>query len=696
MSKHAKLCIIFCLMLFVSSASLFAATSGAKKVEITAKDIEAKKEYIYAKGEVLVTYDGSVIKADRASYNKSKKLLILDGNVEMIGYNGSKEQSNHMEIFTQENKVTFDELFLVSEHDVWLFSDDAKKEEGNYTIKNSFLSSCDVSDPLWKMFFKRSEYDAQAEYMKVYGAKIYLWDVPVFYSPYFAFSTNNERSSGVLFPWFGYSNREGLLYEQPVFWAISPSMDLEVNPQIRTNRSLGLYSTFRFVDSPYSKGEIRLGYFKDKASYAEEENLPEDKHYGFEINYNSAKFLSQHYAAGFKDGLYVNVTYLNDIDYLNLQKNALMHFGETPLQESRINYYTNNEAYYVGINAKYFIDTRVGVNNDETMQIMPSIQGHKFLKHFMIDNFTYSTDFKLNNFDRKEGATMRQAEFRIPLEFTMAFMDDFLNLSLGEAFYYSKFFFANGDFVHDDFSYYSNIHHVKLFSDLTKKYDDFVHVMQPALRYIKPGNEKSSPLEFSQLDEEQKALFAIGLPEEEYDLSLGQYFYDENMKLKFYQRFSQKYYVNREKELADMTNEMQYNWQTWSFYSNVIYAHEFSKIREASNRVSVTKEDYYLSLGHTYKEVLPDLPTALPGNDVNFDFRYVYNAKVNFRGGLTYNIEEASSRQWYFGGSYHVDCWSVSTSIRQNITPRPTGFTKDNIFNLQFNFIPFASLGTGK
>ncbi|NOR54923.1 MAG: LPS assembly protein LptD [Sulfurovum sp.] len=683
-------------MLCVGSASLYAATSGNKKVEITAKDIEVKKDYIYAKGEVLVTYDGSVIKANRASYNKSKKLLILDGNVEMIGYNGTKEHSNHMEIFTQENKVTFDELFLVSENDVWLFSDDVEKNEGNYTVHNSFLSSCDVGDPLWKMFFKRSEYDTEASYMKVYDAKVYLWDVPVFYSPYLAFATNNKRSSGLLFPWFGYSNREGFLYEQPIFWAISPSMDLEVNPQIRTNRSVGVYSTFRFVDSPYSKGEVRLGYFKDKASYVEEENLPDDKHYGFEVNYKSSKLFSDHYASGFKDGIYVNVTYLNDIDYLNLQKNNLTHFGETPLQESRVNYYTYNEDYYVGLNAKYFIDTRVGVNNDETLQIMPSTQGHKFLKHFMIDNFTYSADFKLNNFDRKEGATMRQAEVRIPLEFTMAFMDDFLNLSLGEEFYYSKFFFGNGDFVHDDFQYYSNIHRVKLFSDLTKKYEGFVHVMQPALRYIKPGDERSSPTEFSQLNEEQQALFAIGLPEEEYALSLGQYFYDENMKLKFYQRFSQKYYVNRENELADMTNEMQYNWDTWSFYSNVIYAHEFKKIRESSNRVTLTQKDYYISLGHTYKEVLPDLPSALPGNDVIFAFRYTYNTEVNFNGGFTYNIDEASSRQWYFGGGYHVDCWSVTSSIRQNITPRPTGFTTDNIFNVQFNFIPFATLGTGK
>jgi len=58
---------------------------------------------------------------------------------------------------------------------------------------------------------------------------------------------------------------------------------------------------------------------------------------------------------------------------------------------------------------------------------------------------------------------------RIPLEFSTSFFDDFVNVSLGEEFYYSKSFFGNGDFVHDDFQYYSNTHKAKLFTDFDKK-----------------------------------------------------------------------------------------------------------------------------------------------------------------------------------------------------------------------------------
>ncbi len=687
--------IFFFLLSILVTMQILSAAADESKIEITAKHIDATKNIVSATDDVVVYYEDSVIKASSAHFDKTTKVLVLDGEVQMLGYEGSKIHTNHIEIHTDTEEVTFDELFLVSENDVWIFSDDAQKQEGNYTLGASLLSSCDVSDPLWKMVFSSSSYDSEAQYMKIYGAKVYLWDVPVFYTPYLAFPTNKERSSGLLFPAFGYSDNEGSLYEQPIFWAISPDMDIEFNPQIRTSRSVGLYSTLRFVDSAHSSGELRAGYFKDKTEYIEDNLLPDDSHYGIEFNYESSKVFSDKLPQGFTDGLYINTTYLNDIDYLNLQKSKLEHFGLVPLQESRVNYFAYNNDYYTGLNAKYFIDTREE-SNDGTMQILPSVQLHKYLNHFIWNNLTYSADVQLNNFDRKEGATLRQAELNIPLEFTTSFFNDFLNLSLGEELYYSKFFFGNGDYVHDDYEYYSNIHKIRFFTDLTKKYDGFVHVLQPSLGYIKPGSEHQSPVEFSSLSDEQQELFTVGLPEEHYAFSLSQYFYDDNMKLMFYQRFTQRYYLDREYELADMSNEMQYNWNQWKLYNNTDYSHEYGKIRESSSLITLNDTEYYLSVGHTYKQVLPDEPDSSTANDMSLSFGYTVNEQVKLNGGFTYDVDDTSNNQWRFGGSYHRDCWNVSASIRQDITPRPTGFTTDNSFYVQLNFIPFGGVGSGR
>ncbi|HSR73544.1 MAG TPA: putative LPS assembly protein LptD, partial [Sulfurovum sp.] len=313
----------FFLLFAVFGMQLLYAATDKNKIEITAKQLESTETTVTAKGEVLVYYQDTVIKASSARFDKTKKLLILDGDIQMIGYQGSKEQSSHIEIYTDTQEVTFDELFLVSENDVWLLSQNAHRKEGNYTLGPSLFSSCDISDPLWKMFFSSSMYDSDANYMKIYDAKVYLWDIPVFYTPYLAFSTNKQRSSGLLFPAFGYNSNEGFLYEQPIYWAISPSMDMEFNPQVRTARSIGLYSTLRFVDSAHSSGMFRVGYFKDKTEYIEGNLLPNDSHYGVEFNYESSRVFSERLPQGFTDGLYINTTYLNDIDYLNLQKSKL-------------------------------------------------------------------------------------------------------------------------------------------------------------------------------------------------------------------------------------------------------------------------------------------------------------------------------------------------------------------------------------
>jgi len=668
--------------------------SSLDKIEIKAKNIESVNDIVTASHDVIVNYNSMVIKAKTAEFNKKSKILTLDGNIEVIGYNGTKEHSNHMEIDTNTNEVTFEELFLLSENDVWVVSQDVTKKEKKYKLKTSVLSSCDVSDPLWTMRFSDSVYDINASYMKVYNAKLYMWDVPVFYTPYLGFSTNKQRSSGLLFPLFGYTAEEGFIYEQPIFWAISPSIDIEVNPQIRTTRSMGVYSTLRFVDSNHSEGTLRVGYFKDFESFTNKYNLPNNKHYGFEFNYYSTEVFKQYFTENFKDGLYVNTTYLNDIDYLRLQKNNLSHFGLTPLQESRVNYFAENNEYYFGLNSKYFIDTRINVDDDKTLQILPTIQFHKYLDHFITKNFTYSADFKINNLDRKKGVTMQQAELNIPLEVTTSFFDDFVSISLREELYYSKFFFGNGDFVYDDYQYYSNIHKAKVFTDLTKNYENFTHVLQPSISYLKPGSQNQSPIEFSKLDDEQKELFTIGLPEEQIRFALSQYFYDDKMKLKFYQRLTQKYYTDRIYKLADLNNEMQYTFDSLTLYNNIGYSHEFKKIRLASSYLEYKQSDYRITLGHTYKKILPDEPNSKEANDVKFDFTYKYNQKFSFIGGLTYNIDDSSSRQWKIGGSYYRDCWSMVTSIRQDIYPTSIGSISQNTFYLQLNFTPFGSIGT--
>jgi len=673
---------------------LLHAVERDKKIEVTAKSISTTKNTVYANEGVIVYYNNAVIKSERATYNKETKLLVLDGNVEMIGYEGSKEHTNHMELQTDTKEVFFKKLFLASENDVWLLSDSAHKKEGKYILGNSILSSCEVENPLWHLAFSHSIYDSNKKYMKLYHAKVYFGDIPVFYTPYLAFSTSKKRSSGLLIPKLNYTNAEGYLYEQPVFWAISPSVDLELNPQIRTSRSMGLYSTLRFANSDHSLGKIRLGYFKDNDSYVQTYKPRNQKHYGIEFNYESSKVFSSYLPEDYTDGLYINGIYLNDIDYINLQRSQFKHFGLMSQQESRVNYFADNDKYYFGLNAKYFIATEQE-NNDKTEQVLPSVQWHKYLDSLIWNNLTYSVDMHMNNITRKKGSTLKQAEIRAPFEYNMAFFDNFLNISLSEEFYYSKYFFGNGTYPHDKFQYYSNVHKAKIFTDLTKHYDSFSHVMLPSITYVKPGSTNESPIKFSALEKEQKGLSPIGEDEEKINFSLSQYIYDENVKLEFFQKFSQDYFPNRKYKLDDMRNEMGYYWKKLAFYNQIIYSNKFNAIHTITSDIALNETDYKFRIGHIYQQNLTDEITNVAVNNLDLSFGYAYNDYVSFGGGIIYDIEKSTKKQWQASFGYHRDCWRIDMSIRQDIQPASLGLNRNPVnYGIQLNFIPFGAIGT--
>lgn len=670
-----------------------------------AENLSADDATVSAEGNVVVHYGESVIQSTSALYDKGKHLLTLMGDrIEVLGYKGSKIHSKELKINTQSKKVTFKNVFLADESDIWVFSESAIKEDTNVTFGPAMMSSCDIKSRDWTFYSESSHYDSKEHYMTMRDVNVKFWDIPVLYTPYLAFSTHKERSSGLLFPSFGYTESEGAVYEQPIYWAASQSWDVELRPQIRTNRGGGAYGTLRFADSPYSQGAIRMGYFKDTEDYVLENNIKNDSHYGFEMNYDSSKVLGRFATidGNIVDGLFVNATLLNDIDYIYLQKKPMGHFGAYFYQESRANYFVHDEDYYGGVYAKYFIDT-ISQNNDQSMQILPTMQLHKYLKPILLDKLTYSADLTMNNYTRKEGTTFKAAEFYAPIEYTHAFLDDYLTLSLKEDLYYNELMFGNGVFVNDDYQYFNNVTRVQLFSDLTKKYSSFVHVLQPGVTYSLPGDIAESPVEYEKLDDAQKKLFAPGIEQENVAFRASQYFYETSGDLRFYERLIQYYYPDKEEyQFGNLAHEMQYNIKNWQFYNNMIYDFEFDSFKELSSAIRWKKDKAALELLHSYQRLYAytsenEVQEYKLNNDVGLFLMYQVTKKIGVLGGLVYDIDEEFNSLWQFGLGYNKECWNISLALRQDIRPIATVTGADSIlensFSFQLNFVPFGGIG---
>jgi len=305
---------ILLILIFIAAALHGEELPKEGMAELYADSFDGKGDIVTARGHVVLSYDHTLFIGDRATYDRKKDVIVVEGNVEVLGSRGNKVLADKVVFEVGKNHVVLSDFYQTDRDDIWFYAEEGEKQEGNYTLRNSVLSSCQPDNPDWSVKFNEAVYDSETKYMRLKDVKIYAKKVPVLYTPYLGFSLQRQRSSGFLMPHFGLKKDEGFIYDQPYFWAISPSMDLQLNPQIRTKRGAGIYGTFRFVNGPDSHGKIRAGYFRDKNSFVDRYDLENQSHYGFELLYESSSLLGSLLPEGYREGFYANIDLFNRIN----------------------------------------------------------------------------------------------------------------------------------------------------------------------------------------------------------------------------------------------------------------------------------------------------------------------------------------------------------------------------------------------
>jgi len=677
--------------------------------ELYADRFTSEGDMVRASGHVVLAYDGTLFLGDRASYDRKANVIILTGNVEILSNRGSKVLADKVVFEVDRNHVTFSDFYQTDRDDIWIYADDAEKQDGNYTLRNSVLSSCSVEDPDWSVKFGEAVYDSATKYMRLKDVKIYAKNVPVLYTPYLGFSLERQRHSGFLMPHFGYGKDEGFYYEQPYFWAISDSMDLELNPSIRTNRGYGLYGTFRFVDSPWSGGEIRTGYFRDNSSFTDEHDLAHSRHYGIEFLYESSNVLRSWRPEGYRDGFYANINLFNDIDYHNLQFSSLSHLEETSrYKESRVNYFLYNDEQYFGIRSRYFIDTASKENN-ETIQELPAVQYHKFSAPLVEGLIDYSIDAQLYNFWREEGTRALRGVVSLPLEFHTSLLNDYLNLTVQEELSASDTKFFEDGSLHIDQNHYAAavLHHdIELSSDLIRGYESGLHTMILSASFTKSTLLAEGDLKYDDVDE---SLI------DDYNLDM---IYDSRLSFKmrhFWKSYESDftmdymavadYYPENDSRWNLLSQELRLHYGHYDFSSRLDYSVYHHTLSQFSNTLSYSDEDFGFKVEHTRKESSlyengdDAWENSLDQHEISLSARYHASELLTWYGGYTFDLKEDRSKDWQAGVLIDRKCWNFKVVFEQEITPVLTnegeGSIRENKIYFQFNLVPFGGAGSG-
>ena len=650
---------------------------------IYASKVVSDGDVVFADGDVVIYNGANVYKADSAVYNRDKKSLKLYGNVTSIT-GDTRTQSENLDIKTDTKAVKTDRFFTYdAKEGLWLRGSSYRGKDGIYITKDSEISSCNIVNPDWKILFSKAKFDKKNEFLYLYRPTFYLKKVPVFALPWFAFPTIKERKTGLLRPEFGVQAGSGFVFMQPYFYAPAKNWDIEFDPQIRTTRGYGLYSTLNFVDSAYSSGKVTVGKFIDKESFFEKEDLKNKTHYGLDISYESDKVFKRFLKKdSYKDGLWIDYHYLNDVDYENLKGIKIKSLNK--LVVSRFNYFLKRDKDYFGVYSKYFLDTSKESNSD-TMQELPSLQYHRFTTNLPVKNLIYSIDYKVKNNYREKGLNAAWHEINLPVKLDIPLFNNFLNFSISENLYYSEVKYRNKDGLNiENAKYFSNYHKFTLSSDLTKEYGSFIHNLQLESSLQVPSFENKSGdfADFININKEEKNL----------KLGINQYFYDKQGFDFLTLRSSQTIYIDRdENKQGDIYNEIIYQYsKKLSISENIDFSSKYNKIKKIQTNINYHDDFYSFNISHTHQNV----PNLTKINYLTSDFKINLSNGYKIDGLLNYDVDKKLTRDWGIGLYRDKRCWNYKIDYKESVIPILTSGGARSYKNRGLYFlVNFANIG---
>ena len=208
-----------------------------------------KTDVINAKGDVIIiNHDGTKIKADRIIYDKQKQkveakdnIIIndLEGNTyfldDAITFDGLKyfEGSNVRTRLIDDSRIVSKNVLKDNNVTVLMDAEYTPCNENNYLIKNC---------PGWKLKANKIYHDTNAKTIHYDHAKIFLFNMPLLYLPYFSHPDPSvNKRTGFLMPTIQTDNNLGEIFSIPYFVNIAGNRDITITPHFQSNAN-NIYS----------------------------------------------------------------------------------------------------------------------------------------------------------------------------------------------------------------------------------------------------------------------------------------------------------------------------------------------------------------------------------------------------------------------------------------------------------------------
>lgn len=369
----------YCAIAFSSAAfaRLFTAQDDLNKspaaIEANQLDYDSNEQVVSASGNVQVVQGKRRLDADGLSYDQKTDRITANGNIVLYEPDGTLVKANSVALQQNLTTGTIQDITVI-------FPDRSHATALNAVRVNDYLTdlhhatytSCTVcydektnaeKAPLWKIRAEKTSIDEKKESIKYKNARLEVYGVPVFYTPYFSHPTPNASSkSGFLIPKYENSSVFGTRVSTPFYISIAPNMDLTITPTITSKLNSILEGDYRHL---IEKGEYEL---KTSITNPPRFNDQGQETEGHDIRGHiegSGHFdISDHWTWGFRGSRATDDTYLRKYYY---------SFEDTLTATANATY--TNDRNFAQVETITFQELQSTDDPGQTPLILPHIQG---------------------------------------------------------------------------------------------------------------------------------------------------------------------------------------------------------------------------------------------------------------------------------------------------------------------------------
>lgn len=297
-------------------------------------DYDQTKDEYTAAGHVAISREGRTLTADSVRLNQKTREAFARGNVRLTSGQDVLSGDRLTLNLDRETGTLTDGTLYISKNHLYLSGHKIQKTgPQTYAAEKILITSCEGSDPAWRLTGQDLKVTIEG-YGYAKNTALWAGKIPVLYSPLLVFPVKLKRQSGLLMPEFGYSDRKGSEYLQPLYWAINDNSDATLYAHYMTERGLRSGLEYRYVLDENALGSVFIEGLQD---YRIDDGLDENSdRWGYEddeqLRTNKDRYWirakhDQPFASGLS--LKLDVDVVSDQDYLYEFKSGYNGFTET-------------------------------------------------------------------------------------------------------------------------------------------------------------------------------------------------------------------------------------------------------------------------------------------------------------------------------------------------------------------------------